>query len=156
MDLTRIIPKLYVGSCPRIPKDIDRLHDEFGVTAVVNLQTDVDLAQWNIRWRTLETRYRRLGITVRSIPIEDFDAEDLRRRLPDGAAALHELLAAGHTTFVHCSVGVNRSPSVVIACLHWFFGWDLQEAINRVTTERACDPHVEAIRLASEDRGLGA
>jgi len=152
MDLDQVSPRIFLGSCPRTPPNIDRLGDEFGITAVLNVQTDEDFPYWEIDWDELEGHYRASGIEIRRVPVRDFDQDDLRRRLPTCAAALDELLHAGHTVFVHCSAGVNRSPSTVIAYLHWIEGWELDEAVAHVTSRRDCDPYVEAIRLATGDR----
>jgi hypothetical protein len=39
--------------------------------------------------------------------------------------------------------------------LHWILGWDLKKATDHVLKCRSCEPYVEAIRLAGEDRGKG-
>lgn len=151
MHCDRIEPRLYVGTCPRETTDIDDLK-RLGVTAVLNVQTDDDLAFWGVSWDDLVARYDELGIEVRRVPVRDFDPESLRLGLPECVRVLDELLGDGHTVYVHCSAGINRSPSVVIAYLHWIEGRPLDEAAAHVMQRRACDPYVEAIRLASEDR----
>ena len=50
MDVSQILPNLFVGSYPDRPEDIDRLRREFGVTAVLNVQTDDDMAYWGVNW----------------------------------------------------------------------------------------------------------
>lgn len=152
IDVTHILPRLLVGSCPQGFEDIDRLKCEYGVTAVLNLQTDDDFAYWGIAWEQLEKYYEKEGIQVRRVLVRDFDAQDLRRRLPETARAVNELLEAGHTLLVHCSAGVNRSPSTVIAYLHWYCEMELGEAVEAVTSRRLCDPDVGTIRLAGLDR----
>ncbi len=152
IDVSRILPNLLVGACPQVFADIDRLKHEYAVTAVLNLQTEDDFAYWGIAWEQLEEYYQAQGIEVRRVPVRDFDAEDLRRRLPEAARAVQDLLAAGHTLLVHCSAGVNRSPSTVIAYLHWYQKLDLSEAAEAVTSRRWCDPDVGTIRLAGLDR----
>ena len=57
----------------------------------------------------------------------------------------------GTPFFVHCSAGVNRSPSTVIAYLHWVLDWEFDRAFDHVIGCRSCDPYVEAIKLASGD-----
>ncbi len=152
IDVTRILPNLLVGSCPQGFEDVDRLKRDYAVTAVLNLQTEDDFAYWGIAWEQLEEYYQEQGIEVRRVPVRDFDAQDLRRRLPETAQAVHELMEAGHTVLVHCSAGVNRSPSTVIAYLHWYREMDLNEAVEAVTSRRLCDPDVGTIRLAGLDR----
>ena len=65
---------------------------------------------------------------------------------------LDELLSQGHIVYVHCNMGVNRSPSIVIAYLHWVVGWDLEKATDHVMECRSCDPYLDSIGLAGEDR----
>jgi protein-tyrosine phosphatase len=151
MDVSAILPKLLVGSSPTSTEDIDRLRRE-GITAVLNVQTDEDMACWGLNWDRLERYYREVGVEVRRVPVRDFDPDDLRRNLPWCVQVLDELLHQGRTVYVHCNMGVNRSPTIVIAYRHWVQGWSLEEATAHVTRCRSCDPYVEAIRLASEDR----
>jgi protein-tyrosine phosphatase len=134
------------------PEDIDRLQQEFGIAAVLSAQTEDDFAYWGIGWRRLESHYRRTGVEYRRVPVRDFDPEDLRRKLPRCVEVLDELLRQGHTVFVHCTGGVNRSPSIAIAYLHWVQGWSLERAADHVRKCRSCEPYLEAIRLASQDR----
>jgi len=152
MDISEILPNVFVGPCPRNHRDIDQLKRDHKISAVLNVQTDDDYAYWGIDWHTLETHYRKLKIEVRRIPVRDFDPDDLRKNLPQCVEALDALLQKGHKVYVHCSMGVNRSPSIVIAYLIWKKGMSLAEAFNHVTNIRSCDPYIEAIRLAGEDR----
>jgi len=39
-----------------------------------------------------------------------------------------------------------------VAYLHWMSGWAFDDAVQHVVSHRDCDPYVEAIRLATEDR----
>jgi protein-tyrosine phosphatase len=155
MDFDQILPQLFVGSCPIDPADIDLLKTGFGVTAVLNLQTDEDFAYWGINWQEMEAEYRRLAIELRRVPVQDFNREDLRQRLPACVQSLDELLRAGHAVYVHCSGGVNRSPSTVVAYLYWVQGMGFDEAVDFVMERHPCDPYVDTIRLATEDRAAG-
>lgn len=113
MDVSRILPNLFVGTFPKSPLDIDQLRREFSITAVLNAQTDEDIAQWSVDWRRMESHYRQAGVEVRRVPVQDFDKDDLRRQLPECVEVLDELLREGHTVYVHCNMGVNRSPRSV-------------------------------------------
>jgi protein-tyrosine phosphatase len=149
MDFDQILPSLYVGSCPGSQAHIDWLKDGLGVTAVLNLQTEEDFAYSRIDWLKMETAYRVSGIELRRVPVEDFNPDSLCSKLPDCVRALDELLAAGHKVYVHCTAGMNRSPSTVVAYLHWVKGMALDEAVAFVLEKHACDPYVDAIRLAT-------
>jgi atypical dual specificity phosphatase len=155
MDVSQVLPNLLVGSYPGSPEDIDRLQKNFGVTAVLNVQTDDDVAYCGIEWDCLESHYRSTVIEVRRVPVRDFDPDDLRHQLPKCVEALDELLRQGHTVYVHCNMGINRSPTIVIAYLHWVEGWDLEKATDHVLKCRSCDPYVDVIRLEGEDRERG-
>ena len=152
MDVSKILPSLFVGSYPGSSQDIDRLKRDFGVTAVLNVQTDEDMAYWGVNWYRLEPYYEQAGVEIHRVPVRDFDRDDLRHQLPECVEVLDKLLSQGHTVYVHCNMGVNRSPTIVIAYLHWVLGWDLEKATAYVTRYRSCDPYVETIRLAEEDR----
>jgi hypothetical protein len=57
MDVSQILPNLFVGSYPAGQEDVDQLRRELGVTAVLNVQTDEDMAYppplcCNIWWAT--------------------------------------------------------------------------------------------------------
>jgi len=151
MNTSEILPNLFVGSYPQSPEDIDRLC-RAGITAVLNAQTDGDMAYCGVNWARLESFYRKNGIEVRRVPVTDFDKDDLRRQLPKCVEVLDDLLCQGRTAYVHCNMGINRSPSIVIAYLHWILGWDLEKAANHVMERRSCDPYLDAIKLAGEDR----
>jgi protein-tyrosine phosphatase len=142
LDLDQIVPGLYVGSCPIRTDDIDDLKLTLGVSAVLNLQTDEDFLFWDIDWPRLEAHYRESGIEVRRVPVRDFDPEDLREKLPACVAALDELVRSGHSVYVHCSAGVNRAPSTVIAYLHRAQGWEFDKAVSHVMNCRDCDPYL--------------
>lgn len=150
MDFHRILPKFFIGSYPESADDIERLKRETGVTAVLNLQTDDDMRYFKLDWDSLLRHYESRGIEVRRVPVRDFDAVDLQRRLPACVSTLNHLLESGHTVYLHCSAGAGRSPTVAIAYLFWRCGWSLDQALAYVTQCRPCSPNVKAIRLASE------
>ena len=150
MNVDGIQPRLLVGSCPTSRADIDQLKAGFGVTAVLNLQTEDDFRYMRIDWPDLETHYRKTGIVVRRNPVRDFDPVSLRENLPQCVTHLDALLRAGHTVYVHCNAGINRSPTTIIAYLHWVEGQELGEAAWLVTSRHACEPYIMAISQATE------
>ena len=99
-------------------------------------------------------------ITSLRVAITDpADPGSTSRRLPDSlrsvtvsVQALDELLQQGHTVYVHCSAGINRAPSTVVAYFHWIRGLELDDAVHRVKTCRQCEPYLEAIVRATEHR----
>lgn len=152
MDLDQIFPDIYVGSCPQTTDDVDRLKGQFAITAVLNLQTDEDFQRLAIDWPRLAEYYGRHGIEVRRVPVRDFDADDLRQNLVRCVKALEQLVEAGHRVYVHCTAGVGRSASTVVAYQHWIKRWDLEQAAIHLNRLRPCYPNLEVIRQATLDR----
>lgn len=156
MDLDQILPTVFVGSCPKYPADLDSLRADYGVTAVLNLQTDEDFGYWGIDWSLLAEYYQTTGLLLCRIPVRDLEPRDLRRNLIRCVKVLDQLLRDGHVVYVHCTAGINRSPSVLVAYLHWIVRVPLEDAAEFVMHRRHCDPYLDAIELATEDRELEA
>ena len=79
-------------------------------------------------------------------PLKTLIAPNCRRACP--VAALERMLKQGHSVYVHCSAGVNRSPTVVAAYLHWCLGYELLQALIHLHACRRCLPDAEAIHGA--------
>uniref|UniRef100_A0A0E0J4R7 Tyrosine specific protein phosphatases domain-containing protein n=2 Tax=Oryza nivara TaxID=4536 RepID=A0A0E0J4R7_ORYNI len=125
MNYNFIRPDLIVGSCLQSPLDVDKLRD-IGVKTVFCLQQDPDL--------------------------EDFDAFDLRLRLPAVISKLHKLVNHnGGVTYIHCTAGLGRAPAVTLAYMFWILGYSLNEGHQLLQSKRACFPKLEAIKLATAD-----
>lgn len=152
MNLSQILPSLFVGSCPTTASDISHLKTDYGISAILSVQTDHDLDYWELDWSRLEACCQRLGMELRRIPIRDFDGLDLRQKLPQCVRELNDLIRGGRTVYAHCSLGMGRSPSLAIAYLVWRQGWNLDEAIEHVAKCRSCSPNIEAIVTAGNDR----
>jgi protein-tyrosine phosphatase len=148
MDYTEILPNLLVGSYPRKQEDIALLREGQGVTAVLNLQTDGDLAAFHVDWPALEQHYQSGGVELVRVCVEDFNSEDLTAKLPECVRELDRLLSAGRKVYLHCTAGASRSPTVAIAYLHRRRGWPLARALAYLKERRECSPDIEAISLA--------
>ena len=151
MDHSQILPNLFVGSYPKTNDDIGQLKAA-GITGILNLQTQEDFADHGVEWSEIRAIYFAQRIEVRRVPIRDFDDDELRDKLPEAVRVLAKLLDGGHTGYVHCNVGVNRSPSTVISCLHWLLDWNLDDAEQHVRKCRTCAPVMDVIRGATRDR----
>ena len=73
-------------------------------------------------------------------------------KLEGAVNLLDQLLKVGHCVYVHCTAGLNRAPSVVISHLAWNRGMDLDAAHRHVAQSRYCEPYLDAIRRATENR----
>jgi len=139
-----IRPELLVGEYPN-PEDVAWLRDTHGVTAVVSLQDDADLASKNLALRELERAYRQERVTFHHMPIPDGATEVLADRLPAIVTLLVELIARGERVYLHCSAGMNRAPTVAIAYLHVQEGLPLAVARDDVKGRRHCVPYMRAL-----------
>jgi len=151
MNYTRITPNLIVGSQPQNAEDIDRLKEEEGVTAILNLQQDKDIEYWGIDLGSIVKRCQELGIRHMRRPARDFDPDSLRKELPKAVSSLDWAISKGGTVYVHCTAGLGRAPAVAIAYLFWFCDMDLNKAYDMVTSKRPCGPKRNAIRGATYD-----
>ena len=142
MKCTSVLPNLLVGSDPRLKDEFEELKSR-KVTAILSLQTDEDRVEGGIEGE--RTAAHEAGLAFSSVPVEDFNRADLRISLPESVAELDRLLKQGHTVYVHCTAGVNRSPTVVAAYLHWCLGVELLQALIHLHACRDCLPDAEAI-----------
>jgi atypical dual specificity phosphatase len=131
-----ITPTIVVGTCPRTPDDIAKIHAEAEVSAILCLQHDDCHRYWSIDFRALTSAARGLGLAVARHPIRDFDIDDMRRRLPSAIALLAHLQMAGHRTYVHCTAGLGRAPLTVLGFLTLVEGLDPEEAIGLILRGR--------------------
>jgi protein-tyrosine phosphatase len=142
--LDAIRPHLLVGEYPA-PTDVGWLRDEHGVTAVVSLQDDADLAAKGLDAARLVAAYRTHEVEFHRIPVPDGDAHHLLARLAEIVALLTRLADAGARVYLHCNAGLNRAPTVAIAYLHLREGLPLDAACRDVKARRHCVPYMRAL-----------
>jgi len=114
-------PRLVVGPGPTELADLDTLRGH-GITGLLSLQTDGDLGARGLSWSLLWQLYTQRGIEARRVPIRDFDRRDLGAHIAAGLAALDPLLAAHERVYLHCTAGLNRSPTLALAHLYRSLG----------------------------------
>ena len=142
--VSTIRPTLLVGEYP-MPEDAAWLRDEHGVTVVLSLQDDADLASKGLVLRALEDAYRAHGLAFHRIPVPDGDDRYLAARLGDIVALLRRLADAGERVYLHCNAGLNRAPTAAIAYLHAREGLSLEAARDAVKQARHCVPYMRAL-----------
>src|SRR5215467_14938588 len=133
MNCAEITQKIFVGPCPYDPDDFHSLKGK-SVTAILSLLTADDADE--LGRASEDTFASAAGLAFRNVPVTDFDDLDLKRKLIACVEALDDLLEQGHIVYVHCTAGVTRSPTVVVAYLHWRLQWPLGKALDHVQTAR--------------------
>lgn len=122
------------------------------VTAVLNLQTDEDMASVGLLWQPLERHYKTTAVRLVRIPVRE-EQEEMAAKFAHCVRTLRTLLSEGHIVYLHCTAGIARSPAVAIGYLHWDRGWEWDDAVAHLRQVRKnCSPHLEALRLAMADQ----
>ena len=144
-DYDEIIPgRLCVGTFVR-PEDVRHLED-IGTTCIVSLQTDDDLAAYGVSLVDVLRACRDAGIEPRRVSTPDFDQGALAVKLPLCVAELEAAIAPKSArVYLHCTAGINRSPTTAAAFLIRSRGYTAQEAYVYVVSRRDCEPYLEIL-----------
>lgn len=147
-----IRPDLIVGSCLQTPEDVDKLRS-IGVKTIFCLQQNSDLEYFGVDINGIR-EYAKTYDDIQHLraEIRDFDAFDLRVRLPAVVSKLHKTINRnGGVTYVHCTAGLGRAPAVTLAYMFWVQGYKLIEAYNLLMGKRSSFPKLDAIKSATAD-----
>jgi len=142
-NLSVILPDLLIGEYP-LPEDAAWLATTHGVTAVISLQDDADLASKGLQLPALERAYGAHGIRFHRIAVPDGDSDTLAARL-DGILTLLSECIAGGCAYLHCNAGMNRAPTIAIAYLHTHRQLSLNDARDFVKQRRHCVPYMRVL-----------
>ncbi|KHN37865.1 Laforin, partial [Glycine soja] len=152
MNYNFIRPDLIVGSCLQTPEDVDKLR-RIGVKTIFCLQQDSDLEYFGVDINAIR-EYAKTCNDIQHLraEIRDFDAFDLRRRLPAVVSKLYKAINSnGGVTYIHCTAGLGRAPAVALAYMFWVLGYKLNEAHTLLQSKRSCFPKLDAIKSATAD-----
>lgn len=152
MNYNFIRPDLIVGSCLQTPEDVDRLR-QIGVKTIFCLQQNPDLEYFGVDIIAIQ-EYAKTYDDIQHVraEIRDFDAFDLRMRLPAVVSKLYKAINRnGGVTYVHCTAGLGRAPAVALAYMFWVLGYKLNEAHQLLLSKRPCFPKLDAIKSATAD-----
>lgn len=85
------------------------------------------------------------------VPLSDHGDSDLATVIPQCSKLIDEGRDVGHTVLVHCALGVNRSPTVVLGYLVHRRGWTLRRAYAHLYQRRSfISPHTRYIKQLCE------
>ncbi|KAF5769954.1 putative Dual specificity protein phosphatase [Helianthus annuus] len=151
MRYSKITDQMYVGSCIQTEEDIETLANVAGVTAILNFQGGNEAENWEIDSKSINESCQHNNILMINYPIRERDSFDLRSKLPFCVGLLLRLLKKNHCVYVTCTTGFDRSPTCVIAYLHWMTDTSLHAAYNYVSGLHTCRPDRPAIAWATWD-----
>jgi protein-tyrosine phosphatase len=145
-DCNEILPdRLWVGSFVR-PDDILQLK-HMGITAIISMQSDRDLSDYNISENKLLRACEAAEIELHRIPTHDFDQNALSVNVVQAVLELENALTPRWAkAYVHCTAGVNRGPTVAAAYLIKTMGLSIQAACDYVTARRHCSPYLGVLQ----------
>lgn len=142
----QILERLWVGRYPHSPEHVEALAS-IGVDAVLNLQSDEDLAARGISWSAMWGLYVARGITIERVPIIDFSKRDLLKNLGLAVERLRSLRdGQGKGVYLHCNAGLNRSPTVAIAYLVAVHAMEPEDARAFVEQRHECIPYLDVVQ----------
>jgi hypothetical protein len=148
-----ITDQVWVGSYPADEGDWALLADGYAIGAVLNLQTDDDLRGEGLLPSVAFKLAVGSGLAVERVAITDFRPDEVQRSLVPAVAALHALVSEHGRVLVHCTAGMNRSPTIALAYLILRDGWSVDEALERGTRARPIiRPYTAILREAAAQR----
>ena len=112
----KLAERLWVGSYPTDPRDFAALKEQ-GIAAVLSLQTEGDIHASGLLPKTVWRMAMSSGLDYERFEIRDFAEDAIRRAIVQAMGKLHALfeqLDDEESVFVHCTAGINRSPSVAL------------------------------------------
>lgn len=127
---------LLLGRCPYDQKELEDIKTRMGASAVLSLQHDECLRRLHIDYERHVQHGQRIGLTLRRYPLLDHDLDDQQWGLPGAVTALRELLDARHRVYLHCTLGLNRAPTVALAYLTVIEGMSVASAIRHLQQVR--------------------
>lgn len=145
LDFNAITDFLYVGTCPQNATDVQQLGN-FSIDVVLNLQSDQDLDRLGIQWQQLAQLYDEVAIEHCRLPLTDFDENDISNLLPYAVSQLAAFLSAQKKTYLHCTAGRERSPTVAAGWLAIHGGLSLSDSIEHVRTARHTNPYEDMLK----------
>jgi protein-tyrosine phosphatase len=150
LDCNEIIQdRLWIGSFVR-PEEVKILR-QMEITAILSLQSDQDLAACSISPKLLLKAYALSGMELRRIPIPDFDRQAFAAALPQAVEELEKALGPPRArVYVHCTAGINRSPTLAAAYLIKIRGLSAREAYDHVVSRRHCGPYLATLEEYEE------
>ncbi|KAH0686886.1 hypothetical protein KY284_017439 [Solanum tuberosum] len=152
MNYNFILPDLIVGSCLQSPEDVDKLRS-IGVKTIFCLQQNPDLEYFGVDIEAIREYANKCGdIEHLRAEIRDFDAFDLRLRLPAVIRKLNNAINRnGGVTYIHCTAGLGRAPAVALTYMFWVQCYKLTDAVSLLMSKRPCFPNLDAIKSATAD-----
>jgi protein-tyrosine phosphatase len=145
LDCSEMVPgRLWVGAFVRPDAGQDLIAK--GITAVLSLQSDEDLAYYGLSVRRLSRSFALAGLAYERMPVEDFSSDRLALKMPECVASLVKALSPENArVYLHCTAGINRAPTVAAGYLILEHGMPARVAYDYVRERRECSPYLKVL-----------
>ncbi|CAF0956700.1 unnamed protein product [Adineta steineri] len=130
--MTEILPHIFVGNV-HDAQNVDRLNEK-GITHIINSTPDLPCC-----W---DKQYKYIRVDVLDLP-----SQNIRKHFDKAIEFIDEALyKKTNNVLVHCSAGISRSPTLVLAYMIKKYHMTLEEAFNKMRQLRQIvDPNVSFI-----------
>ncbi|CAK57868.1 unnamed protein product (macronuclear) [Paramecium tetraurelia] len=133
--ITQINENIIIGPYPQNEQDIVVLKD-FGVKAVLNLQTRLDVYHRGVDWDEILSSYKKHNIQMKNFEIFDMDPQDFEKKILKAVQILKKLINQHESVYIHCTSGIGRAPSLAVIYLSSVLQIPLNESIALVKNKR--------------------
>ncbi|KAJ7544535.1 hypothetical protein O6H91_09G081700 [Diphasiastrum complanatum] len=107
LNWNHITSHIIVGSCPRSSEDVDHMVDAAGITAILNLQSDLCFEALKIPFEDIRKRAIERAVYLDRVAIRDFDHGDQGMNLDDAVSMVKSARKVAHP-YIDCWVEVRR------------------------------------------------
>lgn len=124
LDVNKIVKGLLLGG-ETLSVNKEELH-RLKITHIVNCSKDLQ----NHFEESLP------GFKYYRVDVDDLDDQPINQYFEGSLKFMKDAIDKGHTVFVHCSKGVSRSSTIVLAYLISYHKYSLKDALNFIKTKR--------------------
>ena len=129
-----VTDRLYFGSYPQEPEDFKYIKNKLGLNVILSLQEREDLILSGLKPDIAHRIALSENLKWKNIPIKDFNPGSIYKKIPETVAFIKKYIEEG--VYVHCTMGLNRSASIVAAYLIIENNLGSKEAIELVRKNR--------------------
>lgn len=147
-----IRPDIVIGTCPTTAEDVAAICHDAKARAVLTLQEDRCRHDLSIDYDAIQSAAKKHNLPLVNVPMRDFDVQHQSERLIPSVVALRQLLEQHQRVYVHCTVGINRSPLCVLGYFTFVEGRSYKEALALIEQGRPdVAPYQEAWERARQE-----
>ena len=122
MLISKITDQIYLGPCEPAVTDSDSFQ-KLNIDVIINCASDVEYPP--------QTKY-----IIENYPMEDDDCASMLDYMDDANEKIHHYLRLQKKVYLHCVMGVSRSPAILIYYMMSHMGLTYDEAYDQLIAIR--------------------